>query len=130
MGKVLWNKETGEAKEYEGVDAREILERSPELYTDVDPSGEPLIVPQNEADVHDEFMREPVGDDPPKAGEETPVIRNPVTDKPQMAEPAAGDKTGGVNASAERAEAEKPADPLDHDSDGKKGGSLPKADKK
>ncbi|MFA7308195.1 MAG: hypothetical protein WC026_16155 [Hyphomicrobium sp.] len=37
--KTIWNKQTGEPREYESVDAREILANSPELYTDKDPSG-------------------------------------------------------------------------------------------
>lgn len=141
MGKVLWNKQTGEAAEYDGVDAREILATSPDLYTDVDPNarkkGDPDGdgydgAPQNVANVENEFRREPVGDNPPATERDQVVIRNPVSDVPKMA-PAPGEANatvGGVAASAARAEAEAAADPLDHDKDGKKGGSLPKADKK
>lgn len=112
--KTLWNKQTGEAREYEGVDAREILEQSPEIYTDVDPNGaDPKDpdgdgfegAPQNVANVENEFRREPVGDDPPAKERDEVIIRNPVTDTPVMAEPAA-------------------QDPLDHDDNGKKGGAI------
>lgn len=37
--KTIWNKQTGVASSYEGVDAREILANSPDIYTDVDPNG-------------------------------------------------------------------------------------------
>lgn len=104
MGKVLWNKETGEAREYEGVDAREILAASPDLYTDEDPSGakgknDPdgdgfQGAPQNVASVEGEFRREPVGDDPPAKERDEVIIRNPVTDTPRMAEPADEDDDG------------------------------------
>lgn len=36
--KTIWNKHTGVAKQYDDVDAREILANSPDLYTDVDPN--------------------------------------------------------------------------------------------
>lgn len=123
MGKVLWNKKTGQAKEYEGVDAREILERSPELYTDVDPNAPKKGAkndpdgdgfegaPQNVATVENEFRREPVGDNPPAKERDEVIIRNPVTDTPRMAEPASE------------------ADPLDPDGDGRKGGSKPRGQK-
>lgn len=143
MGKVLWNKQTGEAREYEGVDAREILATSPELYTDEDPTagkkgkndpdGDGVEgAPQPVANVENEFRREPVGDNPPAAERDEVIVRNSVTDTPLMAPPAGaeGAAEGGVKASADRAAAEAPADPLDHDKDGKKGGSLPKSDKK
>jgi hypothetical protein len=95
--KTIWNKETGEAREYEGVDAREILANSPELYTDVDPKGgnpkdldgDGEGTPQNVANVENEFRREPVGDNPPAKERDEVIIRNPVTDQPRMAEPAA-----------------------------------------
>lgn len=96
MGKIIWNKQTGEAHEYEGVDAREILENSPGIYTDVDPNGDPKDpdgdgfegAPQNVANVENEFRREPVGDNPPAKERDEVIIRNPVTDTPRMAEPA------------------------------------------
>lgn len=40
MGKMIYNRETGEARNYEHVDAREILESAPELYTDREPKVE------------------------------------------------------------------------------------------
>lgn len=98
MGKVLWNKQTGEAREYEGVDAREILAASPDLYTDEapnaakgknDPDGDGFEgAPQNVASVEKEFRREPVGDDPPAPERDVAIIRNPVTDTPQVAQAA------------------------------------------
>jgi hypothetical protein len=112
--KTIWNKKTGEAHEYESVDAREILEQSPDLYTDEPPEGyEPNDsdgdglegAPQNVASVENEFRREPVGDDPPAKDRDETIIRNPVTDTARMAPPADGD-------------------PLDHDHNGKKGGSV------
>lgn len=96
MGKVIWNKQTGEAAEYEGVDAREILACSPDIYTDVNPHGDAKDpdgdgfegAPQNVANVENEFRREPVGDNPPAQERDEVIIRNPVTDTPKMAEPA------------------------------------------
>ena len=38
MGQVLWNKETGEAREYDRIDVREILEHSRDLYSTIDPA--------------------------------------------------------------------------------------------
>jgi hypothetical protein len=108
--KTIWNKQTGESAEHESVDAREILANSPDIYTDVDPSGaDPKDPdgdgfeggPQNVANVENEFRREPVGDDVPAPERDVAIIRNPVTDQPKMA-----------------------ADPLDHDADGKKGGAV------
>jgi hypothetical protein len=107
--KTIWNKQTGEAAEYEGVDAREILANS-DLYTDVDPNGGNAKdpdgdgfegAPQNVANVENEFRREPVGDNPPAKERDEAIIRNPVTDQPKMA-----------------------PDPLDHDNDGTKGGAA------
>lgn len=98
--KTIWNKQTGEAKAYEAVDAREILANSPDIYTDQDPKGgDPKDpdkdgfegAPQNVANVENEFRREPVGDDPPAKERDEVIIRNPVTDQPVMAEPAAHD---------------------------------------
>lgn len=97
MGKVIYNKKTGEALEYEGVDAREILKNSPDLYTDVnpkgaskkDPDGDGLEgEPVNVANVENEFRREPVGDDPVEKPRDQAIIRNPVTEDPRMAPPA------------------------------------------
>lgn len=93
---TIYDKKTGEALEYEGVDAREILERSPDLYTAEvpgakakDPDGDGFEgAPQNVANVENEFRREPVGANPPEAPREEVIIRNPVTDTPRMAEPA------------------------------------------
>jgi len=91
--KTIWNKETGEAREYESVDAREILKNS-DVYTDVNPKpGDPKDPdrdgkeggPQNVANVENEFRREPVGDDVPVKEREGVIIRNPVTDQPRMA---------------------------------------------
>lgn len=46
--KMLWNRETGESRAYEHVDAREILKVSPDLYTDKDPKGVAIeAAPQN-----------------------------------------------------------------------------------
>lgn len=143
MGKVIWNKETGEAREYEGVDAREILATSPDIYTDVDPAagkkgkndpdGDGFEgAPQNVANVENEFRREPVGADPVAKERDEVIVRNPVTDTPRMA-PAPGEAApvdGSKPAVVESAERASAVDPLDHDKDGKKGGSLPKADKK
>lgn len=92
--KMIWNKETGEARGYETVDAREILKNS-DLYTDVDPnedkkSGEEQpLHPVNVANVENEFRREPVGMDNPEKPREQPIIRNAVTDRPRMVDPAA-----------------------------------------
>ena len=94
--KTIWNKQTGEAAAYEGVDAREILANSPDIYTDVNPHADPKDpdgdgfegAPQNVASVESEFRREPVGDEPPAKERDEAIIRNPVTDVPQMAEPA------------------------------------------
>lgn len=99
--KTIWNKKTGEPREYEAVDAREILTNSPDLYTDVDPNAKKSTKgmdpdgdgreghPQNVANVENEFRREAVGDDPPPAEERTEtIIRNPVTDRPRMADSA------------------------------------------
>jgi hypothetical protein len=110
--KTIWNKQTGESAEYESVDAREILNNSPDIYTDADPKGaDPADPdgdgfeggPQNVANVENEFRREPVGDDVPEAERDVAIIRNPVTDQPKMAETP---------------------DPLDHDGNGKKGGAV------
>ena len=97
--KVLYEKSTGKPREYEAVDAREILKNSPDLYTDAnpnppdDPDGDGFKgAPVNEGTVQDEFRREPVGDDPPEATREQVIIRNPVTDRPRMADPAAGEQ--------------------------------------
>lgn len=93
---TIWNKQTGEAFEYEGVDAREILDQSPDIYTDVNPNGDAKDpdgdgfegAPQNVANVENEFRREPVGSNPPAQERDEVIIRNPVTDTPRMAEPA------------------------------------------
>lgn len=92
--KTIWNKETGEARAYESVDAREILANS-DVYTDQnpnppkDPDGDGKEgAPQNVASVENEFRREPVGDNPPGKEREGVIIRNPVTDQPLMAVPA------------------------------------------
>jgi len=104
--KTIWNKETGEARSVESVDAREILNASPDLYTDVNPKGDADDPdgdgrpggPQNVANVENEFRREPVGDDVPARGREGTIIRNPVTDQPLMAPRDGGDigKAHGV----------------------------------
>lgn len=108
--KTIWNKQTGESAEYESVDAREILNNSPDIYTDTDPKGaDPADPdgdgfeggPQNVANVENEFRREPVGDDVPAAERDVAIIRNPVTDQPKMA-----------------------PDPLDHDANGQPGGAI------
>jgi hypothetical protein len=125
MGKVLWNKETGQPREYDTVDAREILAANPDLYTDVDPNAkegeEQAPALQNVANVENEFRREPVGANPPDLEREQPIIRNPVTDVPQMAPPA--EEGVAVDASpAEQikadAEAVKAEEPQDADGDG------------
>jgi hypothetical protein len=97
--KTIWNKQTGEAREYEAVDAREILAKSPDIYTDQNPKGDAKDPdgdgykgsPQNVANVENEFRREPVGDNPPAKPRDEAVIRNPVTDQPKMAETAGKD---------------------------------------
>jgi hypothetical protein len=98
---TIWNKKTGEAREYEGVDAREILANSPDLYTDVnpkggnpkDPDGDGFEgAPQNVANVENEFRREPVGSNPPAKERDQAIIRNPVSDQPRMAPPASKGK--------------------------------------
>jgi hypothetical protein len=108
--KTIWNKQTGEAAEYESVDAREILANSPDLYTDVDPGGADPVdpdgdgfegAPQNVANVENEFRREPVGDDPPAKEREEVIIRNPVTDTPRMAPAADGDDEATAKAKAD-----------------------------
>ena len=103
--KTIWNKQTGEARAYEAVDAREILKNSPNIYTDVDPGkakdpdGDGKEGgPQNVANVENEFRREPVGDDVPAPEREGTIIRNPVTDQPRMAIPAEGLPNSGVPA--------------------------------
>lgn len=98
--KTIWDKKTGEPREVEAIDAREILANSPDLYTDVDPnpfkvSNDPDKdgvegAPQNVANVENEFRREPVGDDPPAKDRDETIIRNPVTDRPRIA-PLAGE---------------------------------------
>lgn len=107
--KTIWNKQTGEAKEYESVDAREILANSPDLYTDFDPKeADPKDPdgdgfeggPQNVANVENEFRREPVGDDVPGKERDVAVIRNPITDQPRMAAPADGDDAETAAAKA------------------------------
>lgn len=93
---TIYDKKTGEAREYEGVDAREILANS-DQYTAVspdatDPDGDGFEgAPQNVANVENEFRREPVGANPPAAPREEVIIRNPVSDTPRMAEPAGKD---------------------------------------
>jgi hypothetical protein len=118
---VLWNKDTGEASEYEGVDAREILARSPDLYSTEapakkrsrvknDPDGDGIEgAPQNVANVENEFRREPVGTNPPAQERDEVVIRNPVTDNPRMADPAGGDPNAGVVAQSTAANLEQSA---------------------
>lgn len=115
--KMLWNKETGEAREYEAVDAREMVKNSPDLYTDQnpnpgnDPDGDGKEgAPQNVASVENEFRREPVGDDPPVKERDQVIIRNPVTDRPRMA-PVAGttDADRRAKDDATRAEADRAA---------------------
>jgi hypothetical protein len=119
---VLWNKDTGEASEYEGVDAREILARSPDLYSTEapaakrrgraknDPDGDGVEgAPQNVANVENEFRREPVGSNPPAQERDEVVIRNPVTDNPRMAPPAGGDPNAGVVAQSTAANLEQSA---------------------
>lgn len=111
--KTIWNKQTGEAREYESVDAREILKHS-DVYTDhnprggdpKDPDGDGIKgAPQNEASVQDEFRREPVGDDPPAKERDQVIIRNPVTDQPRMA-PRAEDDRAAKDAASEKARLE------------------------
>ncbi len=105
--KTLWNKKTGEAREYESVDAREIMTASPDVYTDVNPKGSPKDpdgdgvegAPQNVANVENEFRREPVGDNPPAQERDEVIIRNPVTDTPRMAPPATGLVGDGARSS-------------------------------
>lgn len=99
--KTLYDKKSGQARSYEAVDAREILASSPDLYTDIPPKGSARDpdgdgregAPQNVASVENEFRREPVGDDPPAKERDQTIIRNPVTDRPRMADPAAGGPT-------------------------------------
>lgn len=97
--KTIWNKQTGVARDYESVDAREIMKNS-DVYTDQNPNpGDPKdpdrdgvkAGPQNVATVENEFRREPVGDDVPGPEREGVIIRNPVTDQPRMA-PRADDR--------------------------------------
>lgn len=75
--KTLWHKKTGEARQFESVDAREILVTSDE-YTEVNPEGQPVPV----ASVENEFRREPVGDDAPEKPRDQDVVRNPTGDAP------------------------------------------------
>lgn len=115
--KTLWNKETGEKREYEAVNAKEILQHSPDLYTDVDPDppkkdkdgnlvdkdGNPVGTgPQNVANVENEFRREPVGDDVPGPEREGVIIRNPVSDQPRMAPRAEEGAAAAVAADVAR----------------------------
>lgn len=117
--KVLWEKSTGKAREYESVDAREMLKNSPDLYTDVDPNPPDKDdpdgdgkkgAPQNVGNVENEFRRKAIGDQPPEKERDQVVILNPVTDTPLMA-PRAGtteeDKKAAADAKA-KAEAEQP----------------------
>ena len=84
MMKTLWMKQTGEARQYDAVDAKEILRNSPDLYTDIDPNppnAEEVATtlaaaPQDVANVENEYRREPVGDNPPEAPRDQPIIRN------------------------------------------------------
>ena len=95
---VIYNKQTGKAESVEGVDAREILAASPEIYTAdpaevgvdaKDPDGDGFEgAPQNVASVESEFRREPVGADAPAQERDEVIIRNPVTDQPRLAETA------------------------------------------
>jgi hypothetical protein len=43
--KTLWNKKTGESAQYENVDAREIMERAADIYSDRDPSLPVVLLP-------------------------------------------------------------------------------------
>lgn len=106
--KTIWNKQTGVASSYEGVDAREILANSPDIYTDVDPNGAKDPDgdgfeggPQNVANVENEFRREPVGNDVPAKERDEAIIRNPVTDQPVMAPAADADSEEQRKATAE-----------------------------
>lgn len=75
--KTLWLKETGEPKEFEAVDAREILAKS-DQYTDVNPNPSDSVAAVPVANVENEFRREPVGADTPEVPREQPIIRNAV----------------------------------------------------
>lgn len=72
----LWTKATGEYADHDSVDAREILERSPELYTDVDPNpAAGPAVPEN-VSATEEFRREPVSGNPTEPERTASILRN------------------------------------------------------
>lgn len=73
--KTLWLKETGEPKQFEAVDAREIMIKS-DQYTDVDPDPSDSVAAVPAANVEQPFRREPVGDETPENPRQQPVIRN------------------------------------------------------
>ena len=71
-----WSKETGSSADYDAVDAREILERAPDFYTDVDPNPAAAAgIPTNVAAM-DEFRREPVGEETPESERVGSILRN------------------------------------------------------
>jgi hypothetical protein len=92
MLRTIWNRQTGEPMVRDTVDAREILERSPDLYTDVDPSAEAdPIVPAN-VSAMDEYRREPVGENPSEPVRTVSILRNATgTPRPAQGVAAAHD---------------------------------------
>lgn len=83
--KTLWDKNSGEPRIVESVDAREIMKHHGDQFTDVNPNGgEPQdgSLPVPVQNVENEFRREPVGDDTPEKLREQAIIRNPIDGAP------------------------------------------------
>jgi hypothetical protein len=73
---TLWDRQTGEAMVRDSVDAREILARAPELYTDQNPNPSATpAVPEN-VSAADEYRREPVSWNTPEAPRAETILRN------------------------------------------------------